>query len=71
MTEKTIKELQKDFVNAFAAQGVELSQEDVEIIFNIYSVKTSNILKLLGVTDTNNAIQNKTEKEIQDETEIC
>lgn len=71
MTEKTIKELQKDFVDAFATCGVELSQEDVEIIFNIYSVKTSNMIKLLGVANTNNAIQNKTEKEIQDETEVC
>jgi len=69
MTEKTIKELQKDFVDVFAAQGVELSQEDVEIIFNIYSVKTSNILKMLDATNECNTI--KTEERNEDETKIC
>lgn len=70
MTEnKSFEEMRNEFVRELAKSGVFLTSDEVDVIFNIYSVKTSNILKMLDATDECNTI--KTKERNEDETKIC
>jgi len=44
MGNKSIQELRNEFVRTFADAGIFLTSEDVDIIFNVYKQKVSNIL---------------------------
>lgn len=47
MESKSVQELRNDFVRTFAESGVFLTSDDVDIIFNVYTNKASNILNQL------------------------
>jgi len=52
MTDKLLDELKDEFVRAFANEGVFLTPEDVNIIFNIYTQKARNILNQIEQENT-------------------
>jgi len=52
MTNKSVDELKDEFVRTFANEGVFLTPEDVNIIFNIYTQKASNILNQIEQENT-------------------
>jgi len=52
MTNKSVDELKDEFVRTFADEGVFLTPEDINIIFNIYTQKANNILNQIEQENT-------------------